>query len=455
MKRQALALLAIGGVMGVAACGNILGLKDLEPYPDGGSTEEGGGDAQEEQSPDSPVTGDDTSTHDAPHEGTTTDAREEDGAVPGDATEEDTATDVGSDVVSSDTSTNDVVTMDVTQDTTPPMDSPTGCDGGETNCGGTCFDLTKSPHHCGSCSHDCLGGQCSNSTCQPYVFATNANAPHDMVVANGSLYWVDVGSPGNVWSCATSATMCNGGTAAAVTTSQPTRIAFDGTSCLYFTNAGNGTVGNLLIGSGSCFTNITSLGNPVGVAATGSAVFWTDTGKRQIGRIDSGGTNFLNLINVGSLPEGIVVAGTDVYWGDPGIGQVDFSPSSGSLSENNLVASSTAWAFGSAGSTFYWVDYNPAPNGDVKVYAGGSDTIVASGQDSPIRVGGDSNTVYWVNQGSTSLATGTVMTCSTSTLPCTPTKLGMGLAQPEGLAVSPTDVFWGVVGTKEIWRLVR
>src|SRR5690348_11683886 len=42
-----------------------------------------------------------------------------------------------------------------------------GCAAPMMDCGGTCIDPGSDPQNCGACGHDCLGGGCQGSMCQP------------------------------------------------------------------------------------------------------------------------------------------------------------------------------------------------------------------------------------------------------------------------------------------------
>jgi hypothetical protein len=426
VRRQALALLALGGTMGVAACGDILGLKDLEPYPDGGA-EEGGADGQEESSPDSPVMGDDTSTHDV-HEATTTDAREEDGAT----------TDVGPDV-STDTSGNDVVLMD-----SPPMDSPSGCDGGTVLCGGRCVNETSDGKNCGACGHDCLGGQCVSSTCQPFVYASSTDA-FDIVIVNGMLYWVDQAT--TVWTCPELAASCTP-TPLAAGQNQPTRITYDGSSCLFWTNnagGSNGSIGAHQLGASLCPTK-TGLGAPQGIAADANYLFWTDTATNQVVRLNRSGGAMASTTS--SQPAGVAILGAGVYWAEDGTSSVRTSPESSWVPATVAGSQSTPWAFSVTAPFTYWVDFaNP---GAIWQTNGSNTTQVVGARVSPIRIASDPTTIFWTEFGASTMD-GAVRGCGPSN--CTPATYASSLAQPVGIALGVVAIFYGTTGDHRLWRL--
>jgi hypothetical protein len=53
---------------------------------------------------------------------------------------------------------------------------------------GPCLDTTADPHHCGACGHDCLGGACVDSACQPAVLYTSEHI-RDLALNGTHLYW--------------------------------------------------------------------------------------------------------------------------------------------------------------------------------------------------------------------------------------------------------------------------
>jgi hypothetical protein len=430
VRRQALALLALGGTLGVAACGNILGLKDLEPYPT-----EGGADGADDQSPDSPATGDGTSTGDANDGAVKNDAHEEDGTTAGDVAE-DTKTDVTG---------NDVVTTD----TTPPPDSPTSCGSGETMCGGTCVNTSSDGSNCGSCGHSCQGGMCTSSSCGPVLMNATAS-PFDIVVVDSSLYWVDQASA--VWSCPIASCVP---VKVVPGQQQPTRIAWDGANAVFWTNHGNGggaSIGALNLTSMVASTLSVSVTAPEGIAANTTYVFWADTGAQNVVRYDRATNSPATLMTGnGTNPAGMTLCGSNVCWteDEATTGLVESIPQATWTSPSQIAnMQDQPWSVSAAGSTIYWVNYTSG--GAVSSSTGGQVT----NQSMPVRVASDSVGVFWTNQG-TAAANGSLMTAAPDL--SSPTELAKNLASPVGLAIDSTTVYFGVTGSTGggLWKVAR
>jgi hypothetical protein len=99
-----------------------------------------------------------------------------------------------------------------------PGDAPSGtCDRPREMCGSHCVDLAGSSTNCGRCGHDCGGGACISSQCQP-VSVAGAEAgvvqPAALAVNATAIFWTE---PTRVRSCPLPAGC----------TSQPTLIAGD------------------------------------------------------------------------------------------------------------------------------------------------------------------------------------------------------------------------------------
>jgi hypothetical protein len=67
-----------------------------------------------------------------------------------------------------------------------------GASGEAGGAGVTCdasVDLKADPKNCGSCGHDCLGGECDLGKCQPFTIVPAEEYINDFVIAGEHVYW--------------------------------------------------------------------------------------------------------------------------------------------------------------------------------------------------------------------------------------------------------------------------
>lgn len=437
--RSLAALVALGCL---TACSGILGLKDLQPYPDDGGLGDANGDSTQGDGPsgdDGPATGD-SSMHDGGHDGPQT----SDGPG-GDSTSH---LDSGGADAMGDTTTPP---MDSSMDTTmPPVDS-----GQDTSTPpmDACTPSQSDPRNCGACGHDCLNGGCSGGVCQPFSISTGVDA-YDLVATGGSLYWVDEAT--SVWTCRIS--NC-AGTATSVANGQgtPERIATDGTY-VYWTNYGTGTTtsGSVLkmaISGGALSTITTGLVAPQGIAVDSPNVFWAETGSNKVSRFN--GSSIASLTeSSGALPVGVAARNGTVFWTDQGNGNVEKSPE-GAWAATNVAQSQTSpWAMSVDTKYAYWVDFaNPGGVWQYDLSLTSKHELSNTAVD-PIRIVSDASQVYWAEQGtSLSSSNGSIVSCDPAS--CTPKALASSLSAPSSVAIDATGVYFGTVGDHQIWMAVR
>ena len=432
--RSALAAsLAISGfgALSLAACSGVLGLKDLQPYP-----AEGGSDAAaDSEVPDGAATDDGS---DARGDAAAMDGESFDGPSPMDAPRQDGPA------------------VDAPQDTSPPVDAPPDTfmtpDG---PCGGP-----MDAHNCGTCGHDCLGGACSGGMCQPFVLTAGVTA-YDLVAVSGSLYWVDQIRPsGSVWTCTVTGGTCNAHT---LVTGQnaPERIT-SAAGFLYWTNYGtggaaDGSVMAYALSGGARSALATNLWTPEGIAADGANVFWAQSysgAPAQIVRLQlSNSTSTPYLPSSTSSPTAVALGNGEVYWTESGDGNVAMSQESAWAASNVAVGQSAPWALSVDSSYVYWVDY--ASPGSVWQYgiSSGSAVQLRTTEEYPIRVASDAAQAYWIDQGSTTTATGKLVGCDPAT--GATADLEPNLDHAASLAIDGTAVYFGTVGDSKLHMMVR
>jgi hypothetical protein len=64
-----------------------------------------------------------------------------------------------------------------------------GCFGNEVPCGNDCVDTTTNDNHCGACDHDCGGGACEESVCQPFELVSGQYNIHGLTLDETRAYF--------------------------------------------------------------------------------------------------------------------------------------------------------------------------------------------------------------------------------------------------------------------------
>lgn len=320
---------------------------------------------------------------------------------------------------------------------------------------------------CGSCKHDCLGGQCSAFACQEVVIASGLEAPKSLTVTDSSyVYWVDGGA-------ADGRVMRNsifGGTVPPpIETAQalPYDIENDGTY-VYWTNIGAATAGvfrvnitgtptALGIATSTLFSVVKS---PGALAVDSQYVYWGDGVSDRIYRMlktGAGSPVDLNKATLPSFPTDVVVDSNLAYFAYFGASETwAVLPTDGSTAAQTYAGptatsvlavdgtslfyryhDATSGKFGfakiprgsvaSAQATivagavdpsdnaftvdathlYYWSDalYSiPKAGGSPKLLSGNVDNVVKI----VVHAEGGGQAIYWVNQGNASGSTGSI-----------------------------------------------
>jgi len=342
------------------------------------------------------------------------------------------------------------------------------CPDGQTNCGNCtigrldCDDIAANgcetdgitdSENCGACGHDCLGGECKASTCQPLELAkgqpmawgiavdaqrvywsnqgsgeilslplaggtptklaTGQNDPGDLVIDDQFVYWTNFSSGGAVMRISKTATnlmQISNGTG-------PWGLTVDATNA-WFTNS-DGTIRQVAKGGGSATTVVSAEQDPKGITADATHLFWTalDSGKVMKGPKTSPNADKQELANGQANPLSVVVTADSVYW--VAAGNYEFGQCLAADGKVMKVAK-----------------------------AGGTPVTLATGQACPVDLAVDGDHVYFVNEG-TFVAQAYQYDGAVMRVP-----IGGGAAEavmvgqvvPYGVAVDDKAVYWTAQG---------
>jgi hypothetical protein len=214
-------------------------------------------------------------------------------------------------------------------------------------------DLSADPAHCGACGHDCLGGACTASRCQPVLIGTPVGASADL--HNGFLAL------------------------------GPTHVYFS-----YWGPPSGGVAMAPKDGSGvTCIACDT--GEPREIATQASWVFWADRGNRELRRAPLGGGSFRPLWT-GTIGSAIAVDAIGVYWFDPGAGNVMGAELDGTSARAVSRGHGTVETIAAHSGFLFFISGSDL---DALELSTGSLTTLARGLSQARSVAADASHVYW------------------------------------------------------------
>jgi sugar lactone lactonase YvrE len=335
---------------------------------------------------------------------------------------------------------NDVL-QDVASEEAAPPCSPTlvDCDGNEGN--GCETDLTSDATNCGACGHSCLGGDCNDGKCLPFVLASGQLTPSNVFLDETHLYWTNQVQGGAVMRVP-----LLGGVPQVVAQSAriPGGIATDATSVYWSEFSSGGSVWRLDrtdVGDASKAIELVSgQGTSLSVTVDGTRVYWTTPGTVRTMLKTGGG--YIQLATDQQTPGGLLAGLGHVFWTNYSGGTV-VTVGLANPNEIQVLASDQGAPAGLTAdlTNLYWVNNMGTPDGGtpsvVKVARSGNMTpeVLADGQAGPIGVAQLGNYVYWTNN-----VGGTVMRVLKTG--GTPEQLASEQQAPSGIAVDAAVVYW-------------
>lgn len=330
-------------------------------------------------------------------------------------------------------------------------------------CGGSeCVDESRDSKNCGSCGHDCQGGECREGQCQPVIIAQKQLMPTYIVVDAKNLYWTNRGSTFSSVDGSVMKMPIRGEAALTIASgqNQPRCIAVDATH-VYWTNVGDGTVMRIKIDGSSQTIIAESQNYPYGIAVNDEFVYWTNEGP-SVSSVD--GDVLRRKLDLSApaesiaplppyppqqYPQSIVVDKTNVYWTNAT--QVTKTERDGSeatiignISPPKIVSGFSNIAV--SGDSVFWTSTDE--NTINKVSVGGANPKPLATSPTPFGIAVDETHVYW-----TSSADGTVWRVGINE--GTPMKLASDQAFPVGIAVDETCIYWANRNDGTVMKLAK
>ncbi|MES1209066.1 MAG: hypothetical protein ABUS79_24270 [Pseudomonadota bacterium] len=332
------------------------------------------------------------------------------------------------------------------------------CPPGQLLCGSACTDTNSDGNNCGSCSHACQGGGCSNGKCQPLHLAS-AFQPGGLAIDSQFAYWTN-NSPGN-GSGSIERVPLAGGTVTPLVSNLTggfslLAIAVDGTS-VYWVDAYAESIFKAPKGGGTA-TPIAS-GSPGTMVLSGAFLYWTEINLSEIIKTPISGAASTIIAsaadpgaNIGSLG-GIAANSTTVFWTtalssgtvqSDSVTAVHSVPKPTVIGPEMMPSSMTIDAH-----NVYWLE-----TGSVMALSlsGGSPKPLTTGHNPIGAIASDGTNVYF---GDFPSGGGNVVITSIPVGGGTAVPVGPGLAGVDAIAVDNTAIYWADSSGQLIFKVVK
>lgn len=312
----------------------------------------------------------------------------------------------------------------------------TGSASGATCCEGSCVDTSSDGANCGACGHDCLGGGCAGSMCQPVVLASGQN-PQDIAADGTNVYWLNLNATDEtVKQCAVS--NCSGTMITLGHSATPGRIAVSSTTVFWTTGTSGTLVACTIGGCAGTPIQIATGTEPRGIAVLpdGAHIVWTDDVSGTILMCNATGgacsTTRTTLASSIDSPLAVAADSNNAYFlfSSGGVGQVALT---GGAVTTLFSSGTSVWNIAASATTVYWTDYSLGGPFAVPI---GSGKVSKLATLDTFGLAVDSQYVYWTD------STPEVAKCPLSG--CTSGTIRLATVQSMGpLAIDGQRVYWG------------
>ena len=344
-----------------------------------------------------------------------------------------------------------------------------------TTCPGV--DLTMDPKNCGRCAHDCLGGLCTASTCQPTKLYSGTGATFALAVDTTNIYFSDISnlSAGALYTMPKDAPAPSSATQIAGT---PDPLIYDivaDAKGVYFSwgssaFASKGALETIAPDGGGRHALMTDASIARGLSLNNTNVYFAHTylNPVQVGTVARSATNATATILSNNEPgvDNTFVSGTYVYWGGANTDKVRFctaDPNGCSVTLKDFLSGLNASQSlgGNAKNLFisgFEVLYQADKSGSAPTAA-----VAAAAQPQVFSIAADDKDIYWLDLGTSgkSFNDGSIRHCpidATGAAKCTVANgeiVATSDQTPRVIVMDAKAVYWTVQGEGAVYRLAR
>jgi hypothetical protein len=372
---------------------------------------------------------------------------------------------------------SDATAADVSNETAkaPADDANDATNASEANDAGdanvSCGDTTSSAHNCGVCGHDCLGGTCSMSVCQPVALVTSTQRATPVWLAQDDtfLYWTDDNND-KVYRTDKSS---GGALVLTQSTSYPIPLAVDDAGLYWGDVYGIWECPKAGCASGPALIAQTVAGLPRSLAVDPGQVYWTEEGSITVlfapkDALDASPgvlwQNDASTIMWGDrdasdfYTEHVAADGQRVYFtaSDGLLRAVDID--GGDVESAGAVNQMGSFDVALDTSHVYWSVPNPAAGLIDRVTSGDLTDAgsVVSGLSSPTFIATDGTRLYWAAASADGSGAEDIFGCTIAS--CQPTRLAGGFMAAT-IVVDSKAIYWTDHGTTTnngaVWKLAK
>ena len=324
----------------------------------------------------------------------------------------------------------------------------------------TCTNTVTDDKNCGVCGHDCLGGACAGSKCQPAKVITGQGQPWAIRVDGSSIYWSDIfGSKGTIYKIAKLAVL--GAPIKLAETADPLvyDLVIDGTD-VYFSSgsSGNGGFVERVPLSGGTKEVVSPGADPRGLSIDATRVYWSNgnapTDVLAAAKVADAGS--VTLAPAETSPAATFADGTRLFWMTSGTLRrctlpacADRADMVTGLSGAEGLATNSTLLFYSTDNGVFLIAKGAAP---------GPGATVAAMQALPLALAADEKDVVWANLGF-ACNSGDIRRCPITggAAQCNATGEVLFTTSncPRGIALDAKAIYWTVQSEGAVYRLAR
>jgi hypothetical protein len=324
------------------------------------------------------------------------------------------------------------------------------CHEGFEDCNGSAddgceVDLLITAQSCGYCGHDCIGGDCVDGFCQPYLLAEGQDSPYDIVVDDKNAHWVN-----RLGNSVMQTAIDGNGPVQKIADNQngPSGITIHNGD-LYWTNFyGNEVMVGAFGNPAAPFAQAQS--NPFGITNDGERACWGNFGNGTIACKTLDGNIAGTVASSQPQPWSITSLPGDLYWTTAATERSIQTLPEGDNTPVVLAAGLGTELGGlyTDGTWIYFAVPNPGYVAKIPINGGEEPTMVADNEPKPKDVVFDDEFVYWTNETAgevafKSRAGGNVMI------------LGWSPGLPWAITHDDSAVYWTDLTDDTVWAVAK